>query len=57
MAAQIAGMCSQPLETTVMGAASCLFLSEAFSLQLASVLTSFWCYWSLNTTVVVYIER
>jgi hypothetical protein len=50
-------MCSQPLETTVIGTASCLFLSEAFSLQLTSVLTSFWRYWGLNTTVVVYVER
>lgn len=43
--------------TTVMCTASCLFLSEAFALKLASILASLWCHWSLNTAVVVHVER
>jgi hypothetical protein len=57
MAAQIAGTFLQMLETTAICTTSCLFLSETFALELASILASFWCHWSLDTAVVVNIER
>jgi hypothetical protein len=36
--------------------ASNLLLSEALSFKLTSIVASLWCYWCLDTTVVVRVE-
>jgi hypothetical protein len=57
MALQVAGTSLQTLETTVMCTTSCLFLGKTFTFKLTSILASFWCHWSLDTAIVVYVER